>query len=67
MQVIDVLIGMTKDILPSNFRFYIGDDDVVYLVENNSLYIEQYGGGKEEVEWFMYKEWLNKPIQIIDK
>ena len=67
MQVIDVLIGMANDMLPSNFEFHIDGSRAVYYIRGNMLYYRDSIDSRDcrDVHWGIYKSWLNKPIQIV--
>lgn len=66
MKVIDVLVGIAKDMIPPDFKFRIDHSYVVYFVENGTLYYQNNNDNeKDEVGWSMYKDWLNRDIQIV--
>ena len=58
MKLIDVFNKIAKGEEP---RFII--DDEVYHIGKSEMVVDEIG---REVEWFIYKEWLNKEVEIIE-
>lgn len=62
MKVIDVIKDLAdgKEIKP--FKI----DNLEFKVINKALYQKELDGGYEDVDWYIYKDWLNEEIEPIE-
>lgn len=64
MKVIDIYDKIAKgEKIPT---FIISDDRYKYFMKDGFLYYNKLGYEEEEVEWSVYKDWLNREITIVE-